>query len=210
MSYVLSAVLGMAASLISGGRFSNFTNFKFKKGFLIVLGLLVQFVAQLAIGRLPYHVINNAVWINMVVFCLLFSGFWFNKKYAGIDTIALGTALNALVIMFNNGRMPVNREILSRNGLWQAIEMVEKGLDFKHVFIDESTRLVFLADIIEPPGIFGFFMRIISIGDVLITLGIGILVFEMFSGYSILDLIRGKRHRGVKCRENKYKEEKFS
>ena len=185
----MAAVLGMAAALIAGGKFNNFMNFKFRKGFLIISGLLVQYAAQIATGKYSHDIINNALLINVLIYCLLFAGFWINRKYLGVDAIALGTGLNSLVILLNNGRMPVSYEILSKNNLRQAISMVNEGLDFKHMFIDENIKLVFLADIIEPPGILGFFMRVVSIGDLIIALGIGILVFEMFAGGSVFNLV---------------------
>ncbi|NSW90566.1 MAG: DUF5317 domain-containing protein [Firmicutes bacterium] len=189
MLYIISVVLGIVAALIVGGKFSNFVNFKFRKGLLIIFGLLIQYAAQIATQRYSYKIINNALLINAVIYCLLFAGFWFNRKYLGINVIALGTGLNALVILLNKGRMPVSYEVLLKNDLQQAINMVKEGLDFKHMFIDEGAKLAFLADIIEPPGIFGYFMRVVSIGDLIIALGICIFIFEIFFGRSVLDLV---------------------
>jgi hypothetical protein len=117
--------------------------------------------------------------IQVVVFALLFLCFWFNKKYIGLWFIGIGASLNALVMIINGGRMPVSLEAMQKAGIQVATDMVLSGADNKHIVLSDTTRLGFLADIIYLPGILGWGIGVLSIGDIIVALGLFIFVFEL-------------------------------
>lgn len=75
----------------------------------------------------------------------------------------LGTALNALVIFGNSG-MPVSTEWLSRKN-------IEEG----YKFIGPDTKLVYLADIINTPG-----LGVLALGDIFIFIGEFFVIVKYF------------------------------
>jgi len=185
MPYVLAIVLGVSAGLIAGGKISNIPDFRLRRVWLIILAFLILAVFQpLSAGGLKIAS-NNAAIIHGTVFCMLLAGFYFNRHYRGMLAIGAGCALNSIVIMLNGGRMPVSLEVLEAAGLTEAAEMVKSGLDLRHAVMDAGTRLPFLADVICLPPFWGFMMRIVSIGDLIVVAGLFIVAFEVVKGGNI-------------------------
>lgn len=90
---------------------------------------------------------------------------------AGIKVLALGFALNFLVIGVNGGAMPVTIDGLDP-GLAQLLE--DKGV-ITYSMITEQTRLPWLADTLIFPWPKA---KAFSIGDIFISLGVFWLVFK--------------------------------
>ena len=91
-----------------------------------------------------------------------------NRALPGMLLAAVGMSLNAIVIVLN-GAMPVS--------LWAAdIAGVGSIEDFgvKHEPAGPHTILSFLGDVIPIPGT----LQVFSIGDVLMAVGLGILVYR--------------------------------
>lgn len=196
--YIIAIVIGMVTALVFGGSLSNLINFKFPRSWLIITAFLMQIVAQLATQKHYVKMVNYALLVNIFIYCLLFTGFWLSKQYFGINIISFGSGLNVLAILSNNGRMPVSYEALLKNNLQEAIKLINQGLDFKHVFINERTKVVFLTDIIQPPGILGCLMRVVSIGDLIIALGICVFIFELSVGSSLFAIIKKEITKCIK------------
>jgi hypothetical protein len=99
-----------------------------------------------------------------------------NPGYAGMWFVGAGLAANGLVRAFNGGRMPVAPEAVAALGVdpQTALAAVAAGLDPVHTVLREDTALPWLADIIPiaPAG------AIISLGDVLIVAGLGMIVTQ--------------------------------
>jgi hypothetical protein len=180
--------LGIAVGIAAGGKISNVLDFKIKKAWLIFLALLIQISAQIAVSKGFEFVYGYIAVVQFLVYALLVTAFYFNRQYLGICIIAAGSILNAIVMISNRGRMPVSADILDRLKLMEAAGAVKSGLDIKHVFIDRATKLPFLGDIIHPPSFLSYLMQVVSIGDIIITAGLMILIFEVVSG----------RYKGVK------------
>jgi len=119
--------------------------------------------------------------IQAVVFVLLLFCFWFNREYIGLWFVGLGASLNALVMLVNGGRMPVSLEAMQKAGIKEVTEMIMSGADNKHAVISSTTKLKFLADIIHLPGFIGQGMGVVSIGDLVVALGLFVFVFELFT-----------------------------
>src|SRR5690554_4806078 len=107
----------------------------------------------------------------------LFAGFFMNRKLPGMIIAWVGMTLNAVVSLANGGRMPVDMRILEKHGMYSELEAVLSGFDIRHVPIDDDTRLVFLSDWIRPPGFLFILNRIVSVGDVIISIGLFALIF---------------------------------
>jgi hypothetical protein len=88
---------------------------------------------------------------------------------------ALGIAANVLVIGLN-GAMPVSMRAVSEIGSTRAAARVTLESECLHEELDSETVVPFLADVIAVPGP-PWQRGVISLGDVLLALGLGAWVF---------------------------------
>lgn len=159
----LFAVIGVsvAVSLLRGGKLSNISEIYARGWWLLLVGLGMQQVANyistdqrgLAIGL----VLSS--YLPLLIVVLL------NQRLPGMWIVGVGILMNFTVIALNNG-MPVLPEAFELAGG----NLANLQLDAKHVTLDGATYLPFLADIIPMPG------SVISLGDVLLAVGLGVFV----------------------------------
>ena len=149
----ISIIVGWAR----GGRLRNLTEIRVRMWWLLPLG----FVLLAASAFVPTSRHELAVALVLVSYLPLLLFVWLNREMAGIWIAGLGILMNFTVIVLNSG-MPV---------LAEAVEIAGGSGDLvlgaKHVILNESTRLPFLADIIPLPG------AVLSLGDVFLAIGIG-------------------------------------
>jgi len=110
---------------------------------------------------------------ELTALALIAFGLWRNRFLRGLWVVTLGYAMNTLAILANGGKMPVTAEALEAAGLAAAIPILERGGDALHVVVGPGTRLVWLSDIIPLSG------SVISVGDILITIGLALAVVEI-------------------------------
>lgn len=98
-----------------------------------------------------------------------------NRHVVGVPLVALGFALNALVIVAN-GAMPVSQRAADFAGV--STDAAADGTDARHELMTPDTRLRPLADVIplylRSP--FGWASNVYSAGDIVLAAGIGLLV----------------------------------
>lgn len=101
---------------------------------------------------------NLLVVIPMVLSCICWLIiFWLNPSQIGMVLLLGGVFMNSAVIFANNGRMPVSREQALKMG---TTDIGHTGKDQQYIFINEKTKLPFLADkFYFPPD------TIVSTGD---------------------------------------------
>ena len=75
--------------------------------------------------------------------------------------------------------MPVGLEAMQKAGIQAVTDAVLSGSDNKHIVLSETTKLGFLADIIYLPGVLGWGIGVLSIGDAIVALGLFIFVFQL-------------------------------
>ncbi len=150
---VISIVVGWAR----GGSLRNLTEIRVKMWWLLPLG----FIVLTASAFVPSDNHDVAVVLVLVSYLPLLLFVWLNRELTGMWIAGLGILMNFTVIVLNSG-MPVLTEAVSIAG--GSSDVV---LGAKHVILNESTRLPFLADIIPLPG------AVLSLGDVFLAIGIG-------------------------------------
>jgi Family of unknown function (DUF5317) len=112
-----------------------------------------------------------------------------NRALQGVPLVALGLLLNAFVIVAN-GAMPVSAEAARRAGV--DVGPIAAGLDAGHVLLDSATELPALADRIPLP--LPVVPEVLSVGDVLVAAGLGLLVVSgMTTGARYDDPLRRPR-----------------
>jgi len=179
VAVIFSAILiGIIVSCLNGSR-PSFSNIKFKNSWLLLPAVVLQILSSVAEARgYEFGTILKLI-VNGTVFVLAFFVIWFNRRYLGLWFIGLGAFFNALVMMLNGGRMPVDVSVLNDKVYTSgALDLILRGSDNKHVAIESTTKIPILADIIGIPGFLGVGMPIISIGDIIVAVGLFLLCLQ--------------------------------
>lgn len=182
MLYLIAVLLGVLLGIAAKGKLSNLLNIKFKKIWIIILAFIIQAgLRVLAIKGFDIGEMSGAL-IQGTVYSVLLIGFWFNRHYIGMCIMGTGCFLNGLVMTLNGGLMPVSQDALKKAEMTDLLNILQKGMDGKHIISGDNTRLSFLSDVINLPSFLGMGMRIVSIGDLVIAAGIFIFVLSAVKG----------------------------
>jgi hypothetical protein len=165
--FILYAIpLGFLLGLLLLGRPSGLATVRIAWAPLIVLGLLVQVVLFTdpvpgVVGELgaPIYVASNLVVLAAILV---------NVRIPGMSVVALGAGCNQLAIIANGGYMPASAAALAAQG-----RVPLDGYSNSALLADPA--FPFLTDIIALPTWLPF-TNIISVGDVLIGLGIALTI----------------------------------
>lgn len=111
-----------------------------------------------------------------IVILLVGYGLWCNRQLRSMWFIGLGLLCNGLVIISNQGHMPVGLEALQKAGLGNMTENLAQRSDAVHSLMGANTPFWFLGDII-PLNILGY-QNVLSLGDVYLLLGIVGVIIE--------------------------------
>lgn len=176
---ILFAILiGIVVSKVKGSK-PDLNNIKLKKPWLILPSLVLQILSSIAETKGIKFNMPVTLIINTAVFAFVFLLVWANRRYIGLWFIGLGALLNSLVMVFNGGRMPVDISLLGDKAyLAEYVDLIVRDADNKHALISEATRLPFLADVISLPGFLGLGMPLISIGDIIVAVGLFVLCLQ--------------------------------
>lgn len=142
---------------------------------LVFLAVLAQAAGAFAGSNLAYvaGMLTSAALI--VVFVAK------NAALPGMPLVALGFLLNALVVTAN-GAMPVSEKAADRVGI--STVGLYRHDDAKHELVDAATVLSPLADVIPVPlpRPLSFGSNVVSVGDIVLAAGIGVLVVNGMTG----------------------------
>lgn len=159
-------VLSMGIAVVRGGRMLNLGDIHLRSWWLLPVGFLFQVgVAQFV----PREAAGWGVALILVSYAILLALVLRNRDKPGLWLAGLGILMNCTVIAVNGG-MPVlagAAEVAS--GFAPGSPVITES--YKHVVLDNSSRLVFLADVI-PLRIAGA-GQVISLGDVFLAVGLG-------------------------------------
>ena len=171
----LSLLLGK----LRGGKIRNLEALYINGWYLFVVSLLIEIISLLIIsnniGDLGNIIEDKFFYIHIFIYSLLIVGLIMNFHDKGLRITLFGSTLNFLPLIMNNGRMPVSLEALKHSNLYNQILLLEEGKIVTHSLANKTTKLIYLGDIIPIPKPY-LFPKIISIGDILIALGLFILI----------------------------------
>lgn len=166
MVLILSIVLGLVIGLLAGGRLERLGQVHITWAPLAIAGLAIQLVLFSPpvvewIGDLGAA--GPVVYVGSTA--LVLAALLRNLRQPGLALIALGAALNAVVILTNGGFMPVSPDALA------AIGRLEPAGSFGNtVLATSSTVLPWFGDTIPLPLPVPL-RTVVSIGDLLIGAG---------------------------------------
>lgn len=160
--------VALAVAVLRGGRLVNLGDIELRAWWLLFIALGLQVGTR----WLPEESWAEGVGIAMVLFSfvLLMAMVLLNRAKPGMWIAGLGVLMNFIVIAVNGG-MPVlagAAEVAS--GF--TVSTPDLSGTFKHVPLDETSRLTFFADVV--PLRLGGIGEVISLGDIFLALGLGV------------------------------------
>lgn len=173
---IIGAVVGLVLGLLLGGRLDSLINVRLRFALLILVAVAVRFGTQAAIASDVTIADVSRVPLFATSFVVLAVALWLNRQHPGLSLVALGVAANGIAIAVNGGFMPVYLPALSAAGLGPA----DLQPTF-HVALPAALDLAFLlragplGDIIPIP--LPVLANVVSLGDVLISIGLGWFIF---------------------------------
>ena len=164
--------LSMTIAILRGGRMVNLGDIHLNHWWLLPLGFILQIGAQFV----PRSAASWGVALILLSYVPLLLLVIINRDRPGLWLAGLGVLMNFVVIALNGG-MPVLAEAAEvASGFAPGAPEILEG--FKHVVLDETSRLVFLADVI--PIRIANYGQVLSLGDVFLAVGLGRFVeFEL-------------------------------
>jgi hypothetical protein len=182
LGLLLLTALGVIAALVLGGSFAGWRFVRVRWWLPAFAALAVQLVVyNPPFDAQPWALIWGP-WLFVgskatVVVVLAANALAPGPFRAAWLVATLGVALNLAVIAANGGYMPQSSEarVAARGATLLDSETTPRLLNVKPV--DESTRLVWLGDVVPQPAWFPR-SNVISIGDLLLSAGLGLWAFQ--------------------------------
>ncbi len=174
---LIGAIAGLLLGLLFGGRLDCLINVRLRFALLIVLAIAVRFGTQAALAADNAMVDLLRVPLFAIAFGVLAVALWLNRMHPGLSIVAVGVAANGIAVTLNGGFMPVYLPALAAVGLGPA----DLQPTF-HVALPQELDLTFLlrggplGDIIPLP--LASLANVVSLGDVLISIGLGWFIFS--------------------------------
>ena len=156
---MFTVVAATVAGLLAGGTLRDFPSVKIRGAWLALAGVVLQFIPfGGAIGTAFLY----ASFATLVAFAAI------NIRARGFALILIGLALNAVVIVANQG-MPVTRDALEGSNQSTTLAQLITDGGAKHHLADDDTVLLVLGDSIVIPQPIGV---AVSVGDLCVYLGV--------------------------------------
>ncbi|MDO5715040.1 MAG: DUF5317 family protein [Tissierellia bacterium] len=175
-----SILIALFLVYITNGQWKNLFQFQFKKIYLPITGILVflflQLFTSVDFGKITDFCINNFYYFHLLSILLIIIGLLFNLELRSMYVILLGFILN-FIPLFVNGKMPVSIKALEKISNTKSYHIIMAGRSLSHgVF--EHPKFFILSDIFPLPSPY-YQPKIISVGDILIHLGIILIILEI-------------------------------
>jgi hypothetical protein len=155
---MFTVVAATVAGLLAGGTLRDFPSTRLRSAWLALAGVVLQFIP---LGGAIGTVLLYSSFAALIAFAIL------NVRAQGFALILIGLALNAVVIVANQG-MPVTRNALEGSHQSSTLDQLIASGGAKHHLADDETILLPLGDVI-PLG--APLDQAISVGDMCVQLG---------------------------------------
>jgi Family of unknown function (DUF5317) len=163
--------MSIAIAILRGGRMINLGDIELRYWWLLPLGFVLQIAARFVPDATDWGVA-----LVLLSYAPLLALVLINRDRPGLWLAGIGVLMNFTVIALNGG-MPVLAEAAEvASGFAPGDPVIAEG--YKHVILDQTSRLVFLADVI--PIRIANYGQVLSMGDVFLAVGLGRFVeFEL-------------------------------
>ena len=171
MLYLYIIIISIIIGLLRNGKLSSLSQISLMRIELIVLACLIQAGLIFLGPKKVKFVLDYSSYMIIFSYIVLLLAVWHNKELKGMNFIALGILFNFVVIIANDGHMPVLLNSLYKAGLDDFALVLKEGTYVTHTLITEKTLFRFLADVIPwPPPLPD--PSVISAGDFLLFYGV--------------------------------------
>ena len=168
--FVATIAIAILVVALTKGSFQRLSHIKLHAIWLLVVALGIQIVLEFV--DFPRERIEDAgLGILLLSYVLILAFCYVNRRLNGMLVVAVGIALNVLVIALNGG-MPTKDDVETRAGRDVNVP-IERTV--KHKPRTDDDVLPFLGDVITVPG---FPNQQFSVGDIVIGIGIVDICFE--------------------------------
>jgi hypothetical protein len=157
--------VALTVAVLRGGRLTNLADIRLKLWWMLPL----SFGMQLGTRALPAEpwAANLGVAMVLTSYAPLIALVFANRDRKGMWLAGIGVLLNFTVIVLNGGMPVMSEAAVVASGFSPVPQLSES---YKHIPLDEATRLPFLADVI-PMRLVGR-GTVISLGDVFLAVGL--------------------------------------
>jgi hypothetical protein len=163
MLLLAALALGLVAGLLTGGKLDHLADIRFRWPWFVVAALVVREATVFS----PLSRIEGIQYVYGAALAMLVAWtVWHIDRVRGVWIVAIGAALNLVVVIANGARMPVAPAL--------AGSLAQRGHIGQYVVMGPGTNLNWLADWIGVPGPLG---GAYSPGDVVVALGIAVVAF---------------------------------
>jgi Family of unknown function (DUF5317) len=163
MLLLVALVLGLIAGIATGGKLGNLAHVSIRWPWLVVAALVIREAAILS----PLNGIDGVQYVYLAALAALVGWTaWHASRLRGAWIVAIGAAMNLVVVIANGARMPVAQAL--------AGPLLDRGHVGQYVVMGPGTSLAWLGDWIGVPGPLG---GAYSPGDAVIALGIAAVAF---------------------------------
>lgn len=180
--FIETVIAAIIVVMIRGADIKNLERLEFKYWYFLILGFFLQSIPVLFDKTAAVYFPEAAQLAGYIFVVLSYLFILFplliNINIKGAYFALVGTITNAAVIFVNNGMMPVSKNAILISGYQNALQEGQR-LDLMHYVADGSTRLFMFSDVIPIPRPYPF-PQILSIGDILICVGIFIFINSVF------------------------------
>jgi len=160
---LVGLVVGLGVGIATGGKLGNLAHLRFRWPWLVLAALIVREAAVVT----PLSRVDGVQYVYAAALAALVAWtVWHVDRVRGVWLVAIGAAMNLVVVLANGARMPVAPSL--------AGSLVQRGHVGQYVLMGPDTRLNWLADWIGVPGPLG---GAYSPGDVVVGLGIGVVAY---------------------------------
>lgn len=165
------------------GKIKNLIHIPTEGWVFILLGFIISYLSVFLISGGNEFLYKKLAYIQSISSLLIIIGILYKALNFDRLILAMGFLLNAIPIAFNKGKMPVNGDSLLKLGLNKQFVLLKENLVVTHTLLDDSTKAGFLSDIISLKYIFP---KVVSIGDLIIALGIFLIIQNNIRRYQPL------------------------
>ena len=182
---VILIVETMIISIIIGkmrkGKIDNIGYLNINKWYIFFIAFAIKIISILVVTRTEGSVSNfldiNFSYIHIFIYLLFLIALFLNISEKGFKFVFAGSLLNFIPMVFNKGKMPISINALKFSKLYTQLALLDEGRIMTHSLIEKGTKFWILADIIPIPKPY-LFPKIISIGDILLAIGLYMIILK--------------------------------
>jgi len=168
--FIEAIILGMIIGLITKRRISNLFSIEIKGWHFIILAVLIQYspVVLKSFDFISFDYNYFTLTGNIIILIIVL----INREIKSSLVIFLGGLINTIAFYINGLKIPLLESVASN----QMIELIRNGKIINYKLVSELTSWkLYLGKIVKVPEIYPF-ARPLSIGDMIIMLGLVLLI----------------------------------